>query len=69
MTDVADRGPAPAQTGASAVKTGAMGSFVAIFWVFNDVVGLAILGLATLLNLAVRYLTWRRAPNVIVGDP
>jgi NADH dehydrogenase len=25
--------------------------------------------LATLLNLAVRYLTWRRAPNVIVGDP
>ena len=25
--------------------------------------------LATLVNLAVRYLTWRRAPNVIVGDP
>jgi NADH:quinone reductase (non-electrogenic) len=25
--------------------------------------------LATLLNLSVRYLTWRRAPNVIVGDP
>ena len=25
--------------------------------------------LATTTNLAVRYLTWRRAPNVIVGDP
>jgi NADH dehydrogenase len=25
--------------------------------------------LATLVNLGVRYLTWRRAPNVIVGDP
>lgn len=25
--------------------------------------------LATLANLAVRYLTWRRVPNVIVGDP
>jgi NADH:ubiquinone reductase (H+-translocating) len=24
---------------------------------------------ATLVNLAARYLTWRRAPNVIVGDP
>ena len=24
---------------------------------------------ATTVNLAVRYLTWRRAPNVIVGDP
>jgi NADH dehydrogenase len=25
--------------------------------------------LATLVNLSVRYLTWRRTPNVIVGDP
>jgi NADH:ubiquinone reductase (H+-translocating) len=25
--------------------------------------------LATMANLAARYLTWRRAPNVIVGDP
>jgi NADH:quinone reductase (non-electrogenic) len=25
--------------------------------------------LATMVNLAARYLTWRRAPNVIVGDP
>ena len=26
-------------------------------------------GWPRLVNLAVRYLTWRRAPNVIVGDP
>jgi NADH dehydrogenase len=25
--------------------------------------------LATMVNLAVRYLTWRRAPNLVVGDP
>jgi len=25
--------------------------------------------LATLVNLAVRYLTWRRVPNLNVGDP
>jgi NADH dehydrogenase len=25
--------------------------------------------LATLVNLTVRYLTWRRAPNIVVGDP
>ena len=24
---------------------------------------------ATTVNLEVRYLSWRRAPNVIVGDP